>query len=337
MKDKQPAFNVGRVPVYGRLILAPMAGYADVPHRAICQAHGSAMQYTEFVAAEMILAGDKYSWGLLARRKEERPFTIQLFSHDPHRLLAAAQKVESLAPDIIDINMGCSTRKVSGRGAGVGLMRRPERVAETFRLLTRHLTVPVTGKIRLGWEENRNYLEIARIMADNGAALVAIHPRTKEQKYGGEADWEAIAAVKQAVSIPVIGNGDVQSATDAARMMAETGCDGVMIGRAAVGAPWLFNGRDPAALSLTTRFQTMRRHLDEMVTFYGEAQGLTLFRKYLKRYLEPFPAVAPLLKQMVFCHERARLDDQLQQGYTELHGEKTELQGDKRRRLGGVV
>ena len=323
MKDKQPAFNVGRVPVYGRLILAPMAGYADVPHRAICQAHGSAMQYTEFVAAEMILAGDKYSWGLLARRKEERPFTIQLFSHDPHRLLAAAQKVESLAPDIIDINMGCSTRKVSGRGAGVGLMRRPDRVAETFRLLTRHLTVPVTGKIRLGWEDRRNYLEIARIMADNGAALVAIHPRTKEQKYGGDADWEAIAAVKQAVSIPVIGNGDVQSATDAARMMAETGCDGVMIGRGAIGAPWLFNGRETPTIS--ARFQIIRRHLAEMVAFYGEEKAITLFRKYLKHYLEPFPAVADLLKQMVVCRERARLEDLLQQGYTDLHGEKPEL------------
>jgi tRNA-dihydrouridine synthase B len=185
MSDATPAFTVGRVPIYGRLILAPMAGYADVPHRAVCQAQGSAMQYTEFVAAEMILAGDRYTWGLLKRRKGERPFTIQLFSNDPRKLLAAAQKVESLEPDIIDVNMGCSTRKVSGRGAGVGLMRRPELVAETFRLLTRHLTLPVTGKIRLGWEENRNYLEIARIMEDNGAALVAIHPRTKEQKYGG--------------------------------------------------------------------------------------------------------------------------------------------------------
>jgi len=189
-----PTFFVRDVPVFGDVVLAPMAGFADVPTRAICRRFGSAMNYSEFVAAEDIIHGSSRAKSLLDFTIDDRPLVFQIFGNDARRILLAAQKIEELGPDIIDINMGCSTRRVSGRGAGVGMMRDPALVAETFALLSKHLSVPVTGKIRLGWEDKQNYLVVARILEDNGAALIALHPRTKEQGYRGVAQWEAIAA-----------------------------------------------------------------------------------------------------------------------------------------------
>ena len=298
-----PDFWVRDIPIYGKTILAPMAGYSDVPYRAICRAFGSAMQYTEFVAVEMLQSDKRNSyWRLLDRKPDESPMVFQIFGSDAGKILNAAQRIEQWGPDIIDINMGCSTRKVSGRGAGVGMMRDPRLVAETFRLLTQHLSCPVTGKIRLGWEDRRNYLEIGRIMADNGAALIAIHPRTKEQKYGGEADWSAIAALKQAVDVPVIGNGDVTESVHAAEMMAATGCDGVMIGRGAMGNPWIFAGIHRANLAFPEIAQTIRRHLAEMVAYYGEKHGLLKFRKHVSQYLGEIDALADLLPPLLLAH-----------------------------------
>ncbi len=298
-RQQTPAFHVGGVPVYGRAILAPMAGYSDVPYRAICRAFGSAMNYTEFVAVESLQSDrPNAAWRLLDRDPDDSPMVFQIFGNDAGKILRAAQRIEAWGPDIIDINMGCSTRRVSGRGAGVGMMRQPALVAATFRLLSHHLSVPISGKIRLGWEDTRNYLEIARIMEDNGAALIAIHPRTREQKYDGEADWSAIAALKAAVGVPVIGNGDVRRPAQLRRMLAETGCDGVMVGRGAIGNPWIFAGIDRDDLSPPLVVATIRRHLGEMVRYYGPRHGVLKFRKHLKRYLAELDAgalVRPLL------------------------------------------
>lgn len=305
-------FFVGDIPVYGDLILAPMAGFADPPHRAVCRSFGAVMNYTEFVAVEQILANDRRAWSPLDAGPEEKPLTLQIFGNDAGLILEAAQRLEQeLEPDIIDINMGCSTRRVSGRGAGVGMMRRPELVAETFRLLTRHLSVPVTGKIRLGWQEQPNYLEIGQILQDNGCALVAIHPRTKEQKYGGRADWDAIAALKEALAIPVIGNGDIRTPADIERMKAYTGCDGVMIGRGAIGNPWLFAGRDRADLPPAALVEMTLCHLQKMIAYYGRPQGVILFRKYLKRYMQPLPAVQPILKRLLTSENDREIEDLL--------------------------
>jgi tRNA-dihydrouridine synthase len=178
-----PNFVVRDVPVYGDVVLAPMAGFADVPHRAICRSFGSAMSYTEFVAAVDVINGTRSTRPLLDFSESDRPMTVQLFGNNARSFLEAALRVEALGPDIIDINMGCSTRRVSGRGAGVGMMPNLELIQETFKLLSKHLAVPVTGKIRLGWYENQNYLDVARTMEDHGAALIALHPRTKEQRY----------------------------------------------------------------------------------------------------------------------------------------------------------
>ncbi|MGB1252227.1 MAG: tRNA dihydrouridine synthase [Candidatus Promineifilaceae bacterium] len=281
----EPTFFVRDIPIYGDVILAPMAGYADVPHRALCRSFGSAMQYTEFVAAEELLGGGKSAWRLLDFKKgEESPMVFQIFSNSAERLLNAALRIAELEPDIIDINMGCSTRKVSGRGAGVGMMKKPLEVAKTFELLSKQLPMPITGKIRLGWQGAENYHEIAHIMQESGASLVAIHPRTKEQKYSGHSNWDAIAELKQALSIPVIGNGDISTPDDIDAMLDYTGCDAVMVGRGAIGNPWLLGRKRRDELTLAELIGLVRLHANEMVAYYGE-RGLVLFRKFLKRYL----------------------------------------------------
>jgi tRNA-dihydrouridine synthase B len=297
-----PIFHIGSVPVCGDAILAPMAGYSDVPYRALCRAYGSAINYTEFVPVEGLLGKkrDNRFWRRLDKKPGEHPIVFQIFGNNAQKILDAALRIQELGPDIIDVNMGCSTRRVSGRGAGVGMMPQPDLVAETFRLLTSNLEVPVTGKIRLGWDdEQRNFAEIARIMEDNGAALIAMHARTKRQKYGGRADWEAIADLRSAVSVPVIGNGDVQSPQDIEAMKKRTGCDAVMIGRAAIGNPWIFSRRIKEELSREELFAGVRLHAQEMVDYYGEKQGLVLFRKHLKQYLSDLLGTSALLPQLL--------------------------------------
>jgi tRNA-dihydrouridine synthase B len=289
MSEREPLFMVRDVPVYGDAILAPMAGYSDVPYRALCRAYGSAMHYTEFVPVESLIGRrvhPRYRQKLDVH-PEESPMVFQIFGNNAQKILAGAQRVEDWGADIIDINMGCSTRKVSGRGAGVGMMPQPELIAETFRLLSQHISLPVSGKIRLGWDESQqNYREIARILEDNGASLIAMHARTKSQKYGGQADWDAIAELRASVSVPVIGNGDVSTPEDIDRMKAHTGCDAVMIGRAAIGNPWIFARKHKELLTMSDIFAAMRIHVREMVDYYGERLGVQQFRKHMKRYLE---------------------------------------------------
>lgn len=298
--DKVATFCVRDIPIYGDVILSPMAGYADIPHRAICRSFGSSMSYSEFVAAEDILSGSGRAISLLANVPEDKPMVYQIFGNNAQKILAAAQRVEILEPDIIDINMGCSTRRVSGRGAGVGMMLNPKLVEETFRLLSKHLTIPVTAKIRLGWNHSRNYREVARILEDNGASLIALHPRTKEQKYTGKADWTAITEIKRLVSIPVLGNGDIKTVEDVDRMLDTTGCDAVMIGRGAIGNPWIFARIDRYSLSWNEYASMIREHLLAMQEYYGE-RGLILFRKYLKRYVRGFLPLRSYSQQLIIA------------------------------------
>lgn len=296
--EANATFWVRDIPVYGDVILAPMAGFSDIPHRSICREFGSAMSYSEFVAAEDIINGAKRTRLLLDYTPEDRPMVFQLFGNNPQKIVEAAQIAEAWGPDIIDINLGCSTRRVSGRGAGVGMMRNPKLVAETFQLLSRQLSCPVTAKIRLGWESKRNYLQIAQILEDNGASLIAIHPRTKEQKYAGKAQWTAIAEIKHLVKIPVIGNGDIEVPGDIDKMLALTGCDAVMIGRGAIGNPWIFSRKDKHSLHWSEYADFIQQHLTQMKCYYGE-RGLVLFRKYVKRYLAGFKVLSHLSYHLV--------------------------------------
>ena len=279
------SFYIRDVPIYGDTILAPMDGYSDWPFRSLCRKLGSAMSYTEFVKVEKILSRSKEPAKRLYFEEAERPITFQIYGSDPDLILKAALKIEPLNPDVIDLNMGCPAKSIADRGAGVGMMPTPERIAETFKKLTSALKVPVTGKIRLGWDNNKNYLEIARIVEGEGGSLIAIHGRTKEQRYSGNADWDAIAEVKSAVNIPVVGSGDVRTVADIQRMKQHTNCDAVMIGRGAIANPWIFSGLDREQVSPDLLKETIHEHLHKSIQFYGEEDGQRLFRKYAVQYL----------------------------------------------------
>jgi nifR3 family TIM-barrel protein len=285
-ETRTPNFYIRDIPIYGDRVLAPMDGYSDWPFRSVCRALGSAMSYTEFVKVEKILSRrSREPAKRLYYEEVERPITFQIYGDDPDLLLRAALKVQALNPDIIDINMGCPAKSIADRGAGVGMMPTPLKIARTFRKLTAALKVPVTGKIRLGWDRNRNYKLIARIVEEEGGSLIAIHGRTKEQRYSGNADWDAIAEVKSLVKIPVIGSGDVRVVADIQRMRHHTGCDAVMIGRASIANPWIFAGYDREQVPAELLQQTIHEHLQKSIQFYGEEDGQRLFRKYAVQYL----------------------------------------------------
>lgn len=304
--SKTTTFLVRDIPIDGDLILAPMDGYSDMPFRLICREMGSAMSYTEFVNVDE-LQGRK--WPERTARKlifdpSEQPMTFQIYGNDEERLVETAERMLELGPSILDLNMGCSVKSIAGRGAGAGLLCTPDKIGRIFRRLTAALPIPVTGKIRLGWDDqSRNFLDVARILEDNGAALIAVHGRTKEQAYKGGADWDAIAAIKQAVSIPVIGNGDVTTVDDIARIKAHTGCDGVMIGRGAIGNPWIFARKMPHEVTFEEKVALVRRHLALNLDFYGQRLGLILFRKHIVKYVESIRTLADFRNRLLTCSE----------------------------------
>jgi nifR3 family TIM-barrel protein len=299
----QPAFFIRDIPIYGDLILSPMAGFSDQPFRSICRELGSAISYTEFISTEAMSQASAKTRRFFDFLPAERPVAFQFFDHDVDRLVDQIKRaVDEYRPDFVDINMGCSVHNVSQRGAGAGLLRTPAKIAAIFDRLSRELPVPATGKIRLGWDERSlNYLEVARILEDNGAAAVAIHGRTREQAYRGAAAWQPIAEVKAALKIPVIGNGDVKCAADIARLKALTNCDAVMIGRAAVGNPWIFQRRDRAEVTFDQKAAMIRRHLAAMLEYYGPERGLVLFRKHVVKYIKGVPGQSEYHLRLVTC------------------------------------
>ena len=283
-----PSFHVDQIPVYGDALLAPMMGFSDLPYRSLCRELGSSISYTEFARAEGLIHNMRRVSEKLAYREDERPIAFQIYSNDVDYMVDAALKVQELRPDFIDINMGCPTKAIANTGAGVGMMRTPLKVARLFKRLSRVLDVPVTAKIRMGWEDCKNYKLISRIVEENGGSLIAIHGRTREEGREGKANWDVIGEVKQIVNIPVIGNGDVETVADIARMKVHSGCDGVMIGRAAIGNPWIFSGVDREDVTIEQVREMMTQHLERNQKFYGEELGLNLFRKHVVKYISPY-------------------------------------------------
>ena len=295
-----PTFSIKNIPIYGDLILSPMDGYSDLPFRVVCRELGSAMSYTEFINALDILQGHPFVHQKLAFLPSEQPVVFQIFDNNPKRLLEVALRLCEHGPAVIDINLGCSSKNVSGRGAGAGLLRTPLKIARIFHTLSRALSVPVTAKMRLGWDEDsRNYLLVARIIQENGGALIAVHGRTRQQGYRGQADWEAIAEIRQSVSVPVIANGDVRTVADIEHIKALTGCPAVMIGRGAVGNPWIFSRLDRDQVPFEDVRRVLRRHLELSLDFYGAERGLVVFRKHARRYLAPYDLPKPTHERLM--------------------------------------
>lgn len=314
--EQQPAFFVREIPVYGDVILSPMDGFSDLPFRSICREYGSAMSYTEFTACEAIIRNVPGALRQLDFLSQEKPLmSFQIFDASEDRIVEGAIKIEALGllenGGIVDLNMGCSVSGVSGRGAGAGLLREPDKIGRIFNRMSKAVRSPVTGKIRLGWDATtRNYVQVAKILEDNGASLVAVHGRTREMAYRGVADWDAIAEVKAAVKIPVIGNGDVKSVADIERIKRITQCDGVMIGRAAIGNPWIFQRKEREQVTLKDTLNLMRRHLQLMMNYYGE-RGLILFRKHAVRYIHGVPGAGAVRNALVTAESAERVFDLL--------------------------
>lgn len=309
----QPTFYIGSVPVFGDLVLAPMDGYSDPPFRQLMRDHGSALSYSMFLNGIDLMNGHPYLEKRLVFSETERPFIYQLFDNDIERLITSALKVQQRNPDVIDINLGCSAPHVFSRGAGAALLKDVSKIAGLFKTLSGLLSCPVTAKIRLGLDDdNLNYMEVARALEDNGAAMIVVHGRTRKQKFNLPAVWEPIAEVKAALHIPVIGNGDVQTVADIDRMKQTTGCNAVMIGRAAIGNPWLFSRRCRLSIPNMEVLSVIKRHFAGMLDFYGVEIGVFRFRKHLNGYLRPYAYSRELRLRLMSIKDPAELLDVLE-------------------------
>ncbi len=295
--------KIGNVVLENNVILAPMAGVSDLPFRLLCKEQGVGLTSSEMVSAKAISFHNKNTEALLETAPQERPVSLQLFGSDPDIISEMAAYIEERPFDILDINMGCPVPKVAGNGEGSALMRNPKLVEEIISKTASRIKKPVTVKIRKGFNEQEvNAVEIARIAEASGAAAVAVHGRTREQYYSGTADWDIIRQVKEAVKIPVIGNGDVTSPQKAKQLLDETGCDGVMVGRAAQGNPWIFKEIThylatgellPRPDKAEVR-DMMLRHARMQIEYKGEYIGMREMRKHVSWYTAGYPNSAKL-------------------------------------------
>lgn len=287
------------------VVLAPLAGWTDTVFRRICKEFGVGLIFTEMASADALVRNKERTMDICRFSEEERPLGIQLFGAEAETLAGAAAIVATLQPDFIDINFGCPAKKVVKRGGGSALMRNLSLIEEIGRAVVAASDIPVTAKLRAGWNDTV-VVEACQQLEGAGVAAVTIHPRTQKMGFKGQADWRLIAAVKQAVSIPVIGNGDITCAADARRMIDETGCDLVMIGRAAQGNPWIFAQtiallRDGIELPPPTpeeRVALCIRHLEDQERQYGRQSAVYTMRKHIASYLKGAPHVAEMREQL---------------------------------------
>jgi tRNA-dihydrouridine synthase B len=310
-------------------VLAPLAGTTDSPMRRVCRRMGASLVWTEMVSAEGIIRGDSKTHRLLAFHPDERPIAFQLFGSRPDSMGAAAAALSRLGPDLIDINVGCPARKVVRSGAGSALMRDLGRLEEVARAVVEASGPPVTAKIRSGWDEaSVNAPAAALVLADAGVSALVVHPRTGVQGFKGAPDWSVIRDVRAASPVPVIGSGDVRTPEDAVRMLEETSCDAVMIGRAAVGNPWIFAGAAalwrgsdlPGPASLADRMELAVEHLGLMVEAKGERSGVLEMRKHIVAYLRGFPGASALRGELVRIEGSEAVRARLKQALGELGG-----------------
>lgn len=295
--------TIGNISLENNLVLAPMAGVCDLPFRVLCKEQGAGLLCMEMVSAKGIYYRNKNTEILLTTTPKERPVSLQLFGADPYIMSEMAKRIEERPFDILDINMGCPVPKVVNNGEGSALMKQPGLVYDIVSQVVRAIQKPVTVKIRKGFdEEHVNAVEIARIAEEAGAAAIAVHGRTREQYYSGRADWDIIRQVKEAVSIPVIGNGDILTAQDVYEMRRQTGCDGFMIGRGAQGNPWIFRqilhfmqtGEELPRPNLQEVVDMILRHAKAQIAFKGERMAIREMRKHAAWYTAGYKNSAKL-------------------------------------------
>lgn len=311
------SLKIGDLELAGRAFLAPMAGAGDRAFREICVRFGADFFTSEMVSAKALEFGDKKTMELMELGADARPAAIQLFGSEPEVMARAAKRAMEFAPDAVDVNMGCPAPKITGPGAGSALMKTPALCGEIVAAVAAAVPVPVTVKMRAGWDEGSvNAVEVARICEQAGAAAIAVHARTRSQMYAPPARWEVIRQVKEAVRIPVIGNGDVTGAQSAALMLEQTGCDAVMVGRAALGNPWVFlqigeylteSCRIVPPPGICERMAVMGRHIDLMCRYKGEKRAMNEARKHVAWYLKGLRGAAEFRRRAGLLETRAQL------------------------------
>lgn len=311
-------WKIGNVEINGKIVVAPMAGISNMTFRRICKSMGASLVVAEMVSDKAITYGNEKTFELLRMNDDERPISQQIFGSDVKSFVEAAKIVEEkMKPDIIDINMGCPVPKVAVKNqAGSALLKNPEKVGEIIKAVVGAVNVPVTVKIRSGWDQSSiNAVEIAKIAEANGASAITVHARTRAQGYSGKADWNIIKEVVNAVDIPVIGNGDVVSCYDAKKMLDETGCSAVMIGRGLLGNPWLIkecveyleSGKLPEVIDYNEKIDMMEYHLNMLCEDKTEKQAVLEIRNHLLNYLKGLPENKEVKNQVCRCKSRLEI------------------------------
>ena len=279
-------FQMGSYQIDGNLILAPMDGFTDQPFRWLCRRMGSTLTFSEFINVLDVPKNLNYIEKRTLFSENERPFGFQIYGSEPENIFRAAEILINKKPDFLDLNLGCSVQRVVGRGAGAGLLQFPEKIDGICFKVKRILNIPITAKIRLGWSvDTLNYIKVAKAIENAGASLITVHARARDQNWKKPAFWPPIREIVNSVKIPVIGNGDIQSYSDSCRMITETGCDAVMIGRAAIGNPWIFSKLKKESIPRDEILRVVALHWQLMIAFYGPNKASIWFKKHLKAYL----------------------------------------------------